>query len=252
MTSPHDEGAWIVLVDLIPKYAWTEEDHDFVWTLAVIQGHTIEHVLRAYGGNPAESVCDYSFAQLCDLQGAGEPDALRFHVQVFGHAGSVVALENNGYAGAVPEIARRCSTDGGRFFSVFWNINGAYSIVQAINGTVTASFDPLLAGPDPWPGWIYPEWLDLDDFSTDEIRPVCLAYLENQTGVSFDQTLLNDPRSTYGIPDPDSMLKDIENARRAQAEATADSPQHRTETVTMSCVPQCTQAGHREIRRGTA
>ena len=96
------------------RYAWVDQIE--AWTVAVVCGRPADEVLGIYGGDPAASVGDHPFAQLADLQGSGSD--LTFHAQLLDVAGRVVVIENNGWSGSLPEIARRCSADGAEFFSV--------------------------------------------------------------------------------------------------------------------------------------
>jgi len=62
--------------------------------------------------------------------------------------------------------------------------------------------------PAPAPQWITGVTIDLD-----RLRSTALALMEQQTGLALDREWLNEKRPTYRIPDPDVMLKDVENAR---------------------------------------
>ena len=202
-----------MLDDLIGKYAWVKQVE--AWTVAVVEGHATDEVIRIYGGDPDESVGDYHFAQMADLQGSGTPEPLRFHLQVLTQGRHVVAIENNGWSGSMPEIARRCSADGGRFFSVYWNVNAFGMLTQAIDGTVTACFEFLYPFvPEPYPHEIRPDWAIGPEINVELARQACFALMEQQAGLAFDPYWLTDMRPTYRIPDPDMLLKDVENARR--------------------------------------
>lgn len=54
-------------------------------------------------------------------------------------------------------------------------------------------------------------WFYLQTVTT--LDATCLAMLEQQTGLVFDPSWLSMPLPTYRIPDPDALLKDVENAR---------------------------------------
>jgi hypothetical protein len=203
-----------VLQQQIDKYAWVNEIE--AWTVAVIEGCPAQDVIRIYGGNPDDSIGDYLFAQMSGLQGPGEPEPLQFHVQVIDQGRHVVAIENNGWTGSLPEIARRCSVEGGRFFSVYWNVNAYGTVAQAVDGEVTAYFSSLypISSEPPQPGDIRPEWAIGPGVDVELAWPVCFALLEEQTGVAFDPKWLSEQRPTYTIPDPHWMLRDVENADR--------------------------------------
>ena len=101
-----------MLADLIDKYAWLDNRYDINWTVAIIEGVTPLDAIRIYGGDPDQPVGHYPFAQLYDLQGPGEPEDLRFHMQALIHDGYTITLEANGWSGAMPELARRCTHSG--------------------------------------------------------------------------------------------------------------------------------------------
>lgn len=194
---------------LIERYSWIER-LDVVMTVAVIQGRTEQEVVSVYGGDPSRSaMMTFSEAEDAGSEEFGE----YFHCQVFSHGHDVVALENNGWSGSIPEIARRASEDGGRFFSVFWNVNGVFRIVQAVDGQVVAWFDPMYGGERVGPADLIPEWISGLSLQTGHLRAASLALIEQQTGLAFDRRLLNTRLPTYRIPDPDVMLNDVENAR---------------------------------------
>jgi hypothetical protein len=198
--------------DVVASYQWVKSIE--AWTVAVIDGATTDQVIRTYGGDPASPVGDYTFAQMRDLQQPGDPsdEDLRFHVQVFQVGSQVVTLENNGWTGAIPEIARRLSTGAGQFFSVYWNVNGFGLLLQAIDGTVTAYFEMLYPlAPQARPGARRPAWAIGPEIDVEVAPQTCMAFLQAHTGVAVDQRWLGEPRATYRIPDPDAMLSDVDN-----------------------------------------
>ncbi|MGH3759887.1 DUF6461 domain-containing protein [Actinophytocola sp.] len=195
---------------LIDKYAWIQEYDTLAWTVAVIQGRTEPDVIAVYGGDPAESLESRPFD---DAIVPDEDFGTWFYLQTVTADTAVVAIENNGWTGTVPEIARRATAAGGRFCSVHWNVEGRWRIVQANDGQVTACFDVSMAadGMDTFDK--LPAWLDDADLSDDSLDATCLAILEQQTGLAFEPSWLTVPLPTYRIPDPDVLLKDVENAR---------------------------------------
>lgn len=195
---------------LIDKYAWIQEYDTLGWTAAVIHGRTEAEVVSVYGGKPDESLVPRPFA---DALVADEDFGTWFYLQTVTIGDAVVAIENNGWTGTMPEIARRASAGGGRFFSIYWTVEGRWRIVQAANGEVIASFDVAQAVNRTDPFDKLPSWLDDVDLSDDGLDATCLAILEKQTGVAFDQRWLTEPLPTYRIPDPDAMLKDVGTAR---------------------------------------
>lgn len=197
---------------LIERYAWVKEIE--AWTVAVIEDKTPADVIRIYGGDPTAPVGDYLFSQMADLQGDVVLDDIKFHLQVIQSGDRVVVLENNGWSGSLPEIARRCSVNGGAFFSVYWNVNASGKIVQACNGKVTAFFDFLypIAPEAAQFGEVRPEWATGPEVDDDLIHQTCFALLEEQAGVKIDPYWLGEQRPTYRIPEPYWMLKDVEGA----------------------------------------
>ncbi|ONI92795.1 hypothetical protein ALI22I_01850 [Saccharothrix sp. ALI-22-I] len=192
---------------LTDAYDWIERQ-DVVMTFAVITRSTTQAVVRTYGGDPASS----RPMTTVEAEDAALDDRGHFHVQVFEHQDHVIALENNGWSGTIPEIARRASAGGGSFFSVHWNVNGLFRITEAADGKVTACFDPMRADADD-PGEVVPGWAAEVTFEVGKLRATCLAVAEQQTGVAFDQAWLAAKLTTYRIPDPDVLLKDVEDAR---------------------------------------
>lgn len=196
--------------DLMNKYGWVDTAYDLALTVAVIEGSTTAELVSIYGGKPGEPVGLLSFGE----SEVPEQDfGHYFTLQVNDLGSHLVAIENNGWSGSVPEIARRASRDGGRFFSVYWNVNGLSHVVQAVDGTVAAYFEPLFANQEPQVGDIHPDWLRGDDFNPEHYKSASLAAMEDQTGIAFDRAWLDEKVPTYRIPDPDMMLNDVENAR---------------------------------------
>ncbi|XVV02480.1 DUF6461 domain-containing protein [Actinosynnema sp. CA-248983] len=195
---------------LAAKYAWVDQIE--AWTVAVVRGCAADEVLRIYGGDLASSVGDYPFAQMADLQGDGVAD-LKFHAQLLDVAGRVVVIENNGWSGSLPEIARRCSADGGEFFSVYWNVNAFGMVTAAASGKVTAHFEHLYPfAPNTEPHEVRPDWAVGPEVDVASARRVCFALMEQQTGVVFDATCLAEARPTYRIPDPHWLYRDVDDA----------------------------------------
>ncbi|MPZ80625.1 MAG: hypothetical protein GEV28_09605 [Actinophytocola sp.] len=198
--------------DLIRKYGWVKDQQLEAWTVAVVEGRAIDEVLRIYGGDPAAPIGEVTFTGVDELRGP-QLDHLEFYLQVLTHNEHVVAIENNGWSGAFPEIARRCSADGGRFFSVYWNVNAFGLVTQAIDGTVTANFEmiyPTAPEADQWerrPGWAIGPATDIE-----VVRQTCMAQLEQQTGVAVDPAWLRDAQPTYRIPDPYWLYRDVPDA----------------------------------------
>jgi uncharacterized protein (UPF0248 family) len=183
------------------KYAWADED-DISWTVAVIADRTEADVVRIYGGDPGEKVGEFAF----DDAWVPEEDFGRyFHLQVLTAGRNTVAIEPNGLTGKQPEIARRASADGGSFFSVYWSVNGVVYLTAAEDGRLTAAFDAVIF----YNGDLVPEWVDERDFDADTgSASICMALMEQRTGVAFQREWLTRRLPTYRIPDPYVFLGD--------------------------------------------
>ncbi|MQA61612.1 MAG: hypothetical protein GEU86_08955 [Actinophytocola sp.] len=194
---------------MLERYAWADDQGAGSiesWTVAVVEGMSAEDVVRIYGGDPDRVVGEYRFAQLYYLQG-DERSGYRFHLQVLARGDHVVALENHGYTGNLPEIARRCSADGGRSFSVYWSPSSRPQLLQAIDGQLTSHVD-LCSGEEPYTGEPAPPWIKNLNVDLAKLRSTSLVLLEQQTGLAFDHDWLGEVRPTYRIPDPYRMLAD--------------------------------------------
>ncbi len=199
--------------EAVRKYGWVDDIE--AWTVAVIAGATAEEVVRIYGGDPTEPVGDLTFAELDDRRVA-PGDSARFHLRIARLGGVVVAIENDGYSGAFPEIARRCSAGGGTFFGVYWNIHAAGFVTEAIDGVVTARFESLYPiAPEARPSERRPEWAIGPDVEADVAWQVCMALLEQRTGVEVRREWLTEPLPTYRIPEPYGLYADVDGAERA-------------------------------------
>jgi hypothetical protein len=198
--------------ETLRKYAWVDDIE--AWTVAVINGPAADEVVRIYGGDPEQPLGDLRFAKLDDLR-LGSDDAIRFHLQVMQRDGLVVAIENDGYSGAFPEIARRCSAHGGWFFSVYWNIHAAGFVTQAVDGAIVAQFESLYPrSPDEGQWERRPEWAIGPDVEANLAWQACMALLEQQTGVEIEQSWLSEPYPTFRIPEPYFLYRDVEGADR--------------------------------------
>lgn len=195
---------------LIDSYAWIKEYDTLGWTAAVIQGRTEPEVVSLYGGDPTKPCEPRPFPDAV----VPEADFGRwFYLQTVTTDRFVVAIENNGWTGTLPEIGRRASAQGGRYFSVYWTAEGRWRILQAEDGEVTAYFDVVRAVHQSDPFDKLPSWIEEVDLSDENLEATCLAIMEQQTGVAFDSTWLQRDLATYHISDPDEFLKGVENAR---------------------------------------
>jgi hypothetical protein len=194
--------------ELIDRYQWVQQ-LDVVMTFAVIRGRSADEVVRIYGGDPEQR----QLMTTIEAEDAGLDDGDAFYFQVFEHQDAVVALENNGWSGTVPEIARRASADEGHFFSVHWNVNGMFRITEARGGKVMAYFEPTLGVEPGAPDDVMPAWADGFELQPDELRAACLMLVEQQAGVAFEEEWLVMKLPTFRIPDPDELLRGVKDAR---------------------------------------
>ncbi|SDD98537.1 DUF6461 domain-containing protein [Actinokineospora iranica] len=200
--------------DLVRKYAWAEPlALELVWAVTVVEGSSLPTVVRAFGGDPStpEGMLTFREAER-EVRRSAKEFGEFFFFQVFTHGRYVVALENNGYSGVIPELGRRVTAAGGRYFSYFRNDNGASKLVQAIDGRITAYLEPLFADEPQQIGEIRPAWIGGVGIDTETLWATCFALLEEQTGLAFDPDWFNTKLPTYRIPDPYNLFKDVEGA----------------------------------------
>jgi len=194
--------------DLVDRYSWVNGIE--AWTIAVISGRTLDEVVRIYGGDPMAPLGELTFAEV-DERRAGGP--VEFYLQLVSLGEVVVGIENDGYSGSLPEIARRCSSGGGQLFSVQWNVHAAGMVTQAVDGAVIARFESLFpVAPEPRGGDLRPEWAIGATVDPDAAWQVCMAQLELGTGVAVEQAWLDSPRPTYRLPDPYELYRDVPGA----------------------------------------
>lgn len=206
----------VIFGDLVRKYAWVCEIE--AWTVAVIAGKASADVATVYGVREDSLVGDHNFGQLRDLQGQDSLE-LRHHVQIFEHDRHVVVVENNGWSGGHPEIARRSSMKSGRFFSVYWNANAFGFVTEAKGGAITARFEMLYPiAPSQESGEIRPRWAIGPEPNAAVVRQTCFALMEQQTGVAFEPYWLGQQFPTYRVPDPHALYRDVENVDKLNGE----------------------------------
>lgn len=200
--------------DQVRMFAWAESlALDLVWTATVAEGRSVAEVVRAFGGDPASSEGMMTFREAeAEVQRTAREFGEFFLFHVFDHGRHVVALENNGYSGAFPEVARRASPRGGRYFSFFRNDNGVSKLVQAIDGRITAYFEPLFADEPARVGDVRPAWADGMEVNTETLWATCFALMEDQTGLAFDPAWFDARLPTYRIPDPYTLYRGVPDA----------------------------------------
>ncbi len=198
---------------LVGKYAWVNDIEG--WTVSVMRSRPTDELVRIFGRGQEVPLGDLPFADM-DRHRGPDTSAVELFVQVAQLDAHSVTLEHNGWSGAFPEIARRCSSDDGWFFSVYWNVDAAGMVTQAIDGRITAQFEPLYPlAPDVQPWERRPEWAIGPEVELGLTRQVCMAQLEQQTGVEIRQEWLSEPLPTYRVPEPYDLYADIDGADRA-------------------------------------
>lgn len=197
---------------LMERYAWADDPAlDLAWCVSVVEGSDEATVVRLFGGDP-DDARPMTFGEA--EADAGEHFGEYTNLVVLCHDHHVLAMDSYGYSGAVPEIARRASAGRARIFSFHADLNGDSRIVQATDGRIVAYFEPLFVNnrdlSHPW----RPAWVDDVVFQPGHVQAAALAVMEQQTGLVFDRAWLDQPHPTYPVPDPDELLKGVENARR--------------------------------------
>jgi hypothetical protein len=96
---------------------------------------------------------------------------------------------------------------------VHWNVNGLFRITEATSSEVTAYFEPSSGQGQAAPDDVAPTWASSVEFAPGHLRAICLALVEQRTGVAFEQQWCETTLPTYRIPDPDVLLVGVENAR---------------------------------------
>lgn len=198
---------------LVERYRWAEVDGLVALTISVVAGRPEEEAIAAFGGSGAPRRI-MTFRQIGDLLAV--PEAGSFHPMLVVRTGSyVVTMENTGYHGSIPEIARRASVGGGRFFSAYWDMHGDRQVMYAEDGRVRALFDPV-DGPRTRPGSTVPlpRWADGVRPDTAAPGASCLALMERAMRVRIDRDWMHRPLSAVILPDPATMFDDPEAAWR--------------------------------------
>jgi len=195
---------------LVGKYAWADEIEG--WTVAVMRRRPVDEVVAIYGGDPSNPIGDVAFADMNDHRNV-DTDELELFVQVLTYGEHTVTIEQHGWSGALPEIARRTSADSGWFFSVYWNIHAAGFVTQAIDGVITARFESLYPfGPEAEAWEVRPSWALGPEIDVQLAWQVDLALLEQQTGVEVEARWLREPLPTYRVPEPYWLYRGVAGA----------------------------------------
>jgi hypothetical protein len=196
-----------MLDTLVERYRWAEQDGLVALTITVVVGRTEDEVIQAFGGTQAPRRI-MTFRQIGDILAL--PEAGSFHPMLIVSNGSyVVTIENTGYHGSIPEIARRASAHGGRFFSAYWDMHGDHQVMYAEDGHVQVVFDPVderrvpVGAAVPLPRWA-------EGVRPDAAAPgaSCLALLERVMRVRIDRDWMHEPLSAVILTDPATMFDD--------------------------------------------
>jgi hypothetical protein len=110
--------------------------------------------------------------------------------------GGVLALENNGWHGTEPAVLEALSRST-RAAAFYRSVNADMSLLHAVDGSVVASFDPLL---DDVPAEVAPLAGGLDFDAHPEASS--FALLTRLTGVRLEPDWLEDPHSRFDVPSP--------------------------------------------------
>ncbi|GAA4958558.1 hypothetical protein GCM10023205_21520 [Yinghuangia aomiensis] len=202
-----------MLDTLVERYRWAEQDALVALTISVVAGRSEEDVVQAFGGSTAPRRV-MTFRQIGDVLAV--PEAGSFHPMLIVSTGScVVTIENTGYHGSIPEIARRASADGGRFFSAYWDMHGDHQVMYAEDGRVQVAYDPVDDSRVPAGAAVpLPRWAE--GVRPDAAAPgaSCLALMERVMRVRIDPDWMVRPLSAVILPDPATMFDDPEAAWR--------------------------------------
>lgn len=181
--------------------------------VTLVAGRTVGEVLDAFGAEPGRPAVD--------------PSELPFgipSVSLVAAPGGVVAIEDNGFAGAAPVVLRLASARG-RAASMYWNENGDMALGLAQAGVVSGPGEDVLTGElgdDPavlalFDGLGDP---DGDDWLSDvEVRGLVAA--ERFTGVRLDVPPAEPPGAVHVVlarlDDHVSMPRDAAELLRIRA-----------------------------------
>jgi hypothetical protein len=200
-----------MLDTLVERYRWAEQDGLVALTISVVAGRTEEDVVSAFGGAQAPRRI-MTFRQIGDI--LATPEAGSIHPMLVVSTGScVVTIENTGYHGSIPEIARRASAGGGRFFSAYWDMHGDHQVMYAEDGRVQVVFDPLDARRAPAGASVpLPRWAEGVRPDRTDAGASCLALLERVMRVRVDRDWMHMPLRAVILRDPATMFDDAEAA----------------------------------------
>lgn len=167
-------------------YLWADGWEDLGFCLALVKGSSPEEVL---GRMVPEPPCPLGAApavrawagehQLPDYANAIEAGALD---------GWVVTFEANGFQATLDEVVARLSSNG-QAVVVFRNVNCVMQCIDAVDGAIVRSFDPLLY--PVWGGKPLPEESGLPFGEVGHPTSAAFAWAERLTGVHLTQAMLD-------------------------------------------------------------
>lgn len=195
----------------LAKYAWVTDLRDG-WGITLVSGATPKEIVSTFGGSFDEPVGDYTLADMNRLSRTAPGNSLRFFLKLFEHAGWLVAIENVGYSGMFPEVARRCSRNG-HFFSVYWNVHAAGMVTEAVGGSIVAHYDSLYPlDPVDTEFERRPSWAIGPPVAPNLAWQVCMWQMEQRTGVVAESAWLQQRHPTYEVGDPYVVYRDMAGA----------------------------------------
>jgi hypothetical protein len=226
------------------KDHWLRE----AFCITLVRGLDEEEVLRRFGGERSQPRT-LSAADAGELSGsfhAGYPQI----ILATRSEGWTIAVEDNGWEGARPEVLRALSR-GAQAVSVYRNVNALGHFSDAVDGALLVQFE-LLFPQRRWgsqPDLLLPQMravgLDPDwpEPPYGEVDTAALALAERVTGVRLDPTILDGPLLATEIAplldDPSaSFFLDGEDAELAAAidQATPDALRRAAATAARQAV----------------
>ncbi|WP_432173911.1 DUF6461 domain-containing protein [Streptomyces sp. Tue6028] len=197
--------------DLVARYAWADADELDAYTFSVIAGKTENEVIRAFGGDPEASRL-MTFAETVEEQAAHLYEDYEL-LRVLSVDRCVIAIEW-GYHGSIPEIARRTSSVGGEFFSVYRNVNARYQVMHALDGHVDGMFDPFELEDAAWmePEPEIPAWAEGVGFHMETLCAESFALMERTMGVTIEPGWMDTALRTVLLTSPSELFGQSEAA----------------------------------------
>ena len=138
---------------------WTEEN--IASCISVIDGVSPSDAIEAIIPGEPQRFASREEAEAWAYDYEAEPDATRIWVAAGEIEGHTFVWEDNGFGGSDPGTAERLSA-GGRFVSVYWNVNALMSFTFAEHERIEANFDALFAPEEH-------DWKSLEDVGASRI-----------------------------------------------------------------------------------